>query len=166
MPVKFHNVWMTLNWYLMASRFHYIWCKISYGSANTWWHLKWKHFLLYWPFVQGIQRSPVNSPRKSQWCRALMYSLICAWIKGWANNHEAGDLRRHHAYYDVIGMRGPEIYTRVSTQYKTNLLLYLQQKRYCEYKEWKFYNIQIFLMYWIMKTRCLWIIDWTSILIF
>ena len=24
--------------------------------------IKWKHFLLYWPFVQGIHQSPVNSP--------------------------------------------------------------------------------------------------------
>ena len=31
-----------------------------------------------------------------------MFSLICAWIKGWVNNREAGDLRRHRAHYDVI----------------------------------------------------------------
>ena len=37
-------------------------------------------------------------------CRALMFSLICPWINGWLNNHEAGDLRRHHAQYDVIVM--------------------------------------------------------------
>ena len=40
--------------------------------------IKWKHFPRYWPFVQGIHRSPVNSPHKSQWHRALMFSLICA----------------------------------------------------------------------------------------
>ena len=34
-----------------------------------------------------------------------MFSLICAWIKGWVNNREAGDLRRHCAHYDVIVMR-------------------------------------------------------------
>ena len=36
--------------------------------------------------------------------RALMFSLICAWINGWVNNREAGDLRRHCAHYDVIVM--------------------------------------------------------------
>ena len=33
-----------------------------------------------------------------------LFSLICAWINGWANNREAGDLRRHHAHCDVIIM--------------------------------------------------------------
>ena len=49
-------------------------------------------------------RSPVNSPHKGQWRGALMFSLICAWINGWVNNREAGDLRRHRADYDVIVM--------------------------------------------------------------
>ena len=38
---------------------------------------------------------------KSQWCGTLMFSLIYAWINGWVNNREAGDLRRHGALYDV-----------------------------------------------------------------
>ena len=33
-----------------------------------------------------------------------MFSLNCAWINGWVNNHEAGDLRRHRTHYDVIVM--------------------------------------------------------------
>ena len=41
---------------------------------------------------------------KGHWGGALMFSLICAWINGWINNHEAGDLRRHRAHYDVIVM--------------------------------------------------------------
>ena len=43
-------------------------------------------------------------PRKGQWRGALMFSVICAWINSWANNREAGDLRRHQAHYDVIVM--------------------------------------------------------------
>ena len=66
--------------------------------------IKWKHFPRYWPFVRGIPRSSGNSPRKGQWCGALMFSLICAWINGWVNNYEAGDFRRHRAHYDVIVM--------------------------------------------------------------
>ena len=63
--------------------------------------IKWKHFLRYWPFVQGIHRSPVNSPHKDQWRGALMFSLICVWRNGWVNNREAGDLRWYRAHYDV-----------------------------------------------------------------
>ena len=66
--------------------------------------IKWKHFPRYWPFVRGIHRSPVNSQHKGQWRGALMFSLICAWMKDWVNNREAGDLRRHHTHYDVIVM--------------------------------------------------------------
>ena len=44
---------------------------------------------------------PVNSPYKGQWRGALMFSLICAWISGWVNNREAGDLRCNRAHYDV-----------------------------------------------------------------
>ena len=32
----------------------------------------------------------------------LMFSLSCAWIIGWVNNREDGDLRCHLAHYDVI----------------------------------------------------------------
>ena len=66
--------------------------------------IKWKHFPRYWPFVWGIHRSPVNSPHKGQWRGVLMLYLICAWISGWVNNHEAGDLRRHCTHYDVTVM--------------------------------------------------------------
>ena len=78
------------------------------------WHdgvIKWKHFPRYWPFVRGIHRSPVNSPHKGQWRRALMFSLICVWINGWVNNGEAGDLRRYRAHYDVTVMDKSTCYT-------------------------------------------------------
>ena len=63
----------------------------------------WKHFPCYRAFVQGIHQSPVTSPHKGQWHGALMFSLICTRINDWANNHEAGDLRCHHAH-DVMVM--------------------------------------------------------------
>ena len=61
---------------------------------------KWKHFR-----VTGTLwgNSPMT-PYKGQWRGALMFSLICDWIYGWANNREAGDLRHHRAHYDVIIM--------------------------------------------------------------
>ena len=66
--------------------------------------IKWKYFPIYWPFVRGIHRSPVNSPHKGQWRVALMFSSICAWMNGCVNNREAGDLRHHRAHYDVTIM--------------------------------------------------------------
>ena len=56
--------------------------------------------------VTGLcARLPVNSAHEGQWRRALMLSLICAWINGGINNRETGDLRRHRAHCDVIVMR-------------------------------------------------------------
>ena len=71
---------------------------------KQWWRHQWKYFPRYWPFVRGIHRSPVNSPHKVQWRRALNVSLIYTWINDWVNNCEAGDLRRYRAHYDVIVM--------------------------------------------------------------
>ena len=67
--------------------------------------IKWKHIPCCWQFMRGIHRSPVNSLHKGQWCGALMFSLICAWINSWVNNREAGDLKRHCAHYDITVMK-------------------------------------------------------------
>ena len=45
-----------------------------------------------------------NSPHKGQWRGPLMFSFICVSINGWVNNHEAGDLRRYRAHYEVTIM--------------------------------------------------------------
>ena len=58
----------------------------------------------YCPFVRGIHRSPVNSPRKGKWRGALVFSLICVWTNDWANHRDAGDLRCRCAQYDVTVM--------------------------------------------------------------
>ena len=70
----------------------------------TWWRHQMEHFLRYWPFARGIHRPPVNSPHKVQWRGVVMFSLICAWTIGCANQRDAGDLRRHCAHYDVAVM--------------------------------------------------------------
>ena len=71
----------------------------------SWWRHQMETFCALLTICAGnSHRSPVNSPHKGQWRRALMFSLICAWINGWVNNREAGDLRRHRANYDVIVM--------------------------------------------------------------
>ena len=43
-------------------------------------------------------------PHKGQWRGNLMFSSICAQINGCVIVHEAGDLRRHRAHYDVMVM--------------------------------------------------------------
>ena len=63
--------------------------------------IKWKKIPRYWPFLRGIHLPSVNSPDKDQRRGAFMFSLICAWINGWVNNREAGDLRRHRAHYEM-----------------------------------------------------------------
>ena len=58
--------------------------KSQISRVHLLWHddvINWKHFQLYWPFVRGIHRLPVNSPHKGQWRGALMFSLIFAWKK-------------------------------------------------------------------------------------
>ena len=71
---------------------------------STGWRHQLKHFSRYWPFVREIHRWPVNSPHKGQWRGALMFFFICAWMHGWVNNRQAGDLRRPWANFDVTVM--------------------------------------------------------------
>ena len=62
--------------------------------------IKWKHFPRHWSFVRG-RWIPLT---KGQWRGALMFSFMCAWTSGWANNRDIGDLRRHRAHSDVTAM--------------------------------------------------------------
>ena len=110
-------IWYTLIFLLCV--YYFAWCgwirvkssgnKSQQSTTNTANNnhddvIKWKHFPLYWPFVRGIHRSPVNSPHKGQWRGALIFSVVCTWINGWVNNREVGDLRRPRAHYDVTVM--------------------------------------------------------------
>ena len=80
---------------------------LVFHVEGCWLHddvIKWKHFPRYWPFVRGIRRSSMNSPKKGQWRGALMFSLICAWINDWVNNRKAGVSRRYRTQYDVTAI--------------------------------------------------------------
>ena len=70
----------------------------------SWWRHLMETFSALLTLCAGIHRAPGNSPHKGQWRGALVFSSICAWINGWVNNREAGDLRHHRAHYDVIIM--------------------------------------------------------------
>ena len=87
------------DWYLLKNR----------GSTFTTLHddvIKWKHFPRYWPcHLYGKFTDHTHThTHKGQWCGGLMFPLICAWMTGWVNNREAGDLRHHRAHYDVTVM--------------------------------------------------------------
>ena len=73
--------------------------------APTRWRHQRKIFSRIGPLWGKNHQSPVDSPHKGQWREALMCSLTCTWSNGWANNRDAGDLRRHQAYSDVTVMK-------------------------------------------------------------
>ena len=62
---------------------------------TIWWRHKMEAFFALLSPVTG------EFPHKGQWRRALMFSLVSAWINSWVNNRDAGDLRRHGAHYRV-----------------------------------------------------------------
>ena len=70
----------------------------------AWWRHQMETFSAKLALCAGNSPVPVNSPHKSQWRGALMFSLIYVLINGWVNNREAGDLIRHRGHYDVIVM--------------------------------------------------------------
>ena len=74
------------------------------SQTSSWWRHQMKTFSALLALCAG--NSPVTSefPSQKPVNGALMFSLICAWINAWENNHKAGDLRCHRAHYDVIVM--------------------------------------------------------------
>ena len=67
------------------------WCSTCFSS---WWRHQMENFSALLFFCASLH--------KSQWRRALVFSLICNWTNSWANNRDTGDLRRNLANYDVI----------------------------------------------------------------
>ena len=100
-----HMIWSTIHGLSMFCCLHVVALLFTLDPNDHDDVIKWKHLPRFWPFVRGIHRSPVNSPHKGQWRGALMFSLICAWINGWVNNREAGDLRSHRAHYIITVMQ-------------------------------------------------------------
>ena len=74
-------------------------------AINPWWRHHMKTFSASLALCEGIHRWSVDSPHKGWWRRVLVFSLICAWTNGWANNWYAGDLRRHRAHRDLTVMK-------------------------------------------------------------
>ena len=71
------------------------WKNISY-FVTPWWRHQMETCSALLALCAG--NSPLTGEfpsQRGQWRGALMFPLICAWINGWLNNREAGDLRRH-----------------------------------------------------------------------
>ena len=70
------------------------------SKTNTWWRHQMETFsasLASWRESTGDRWIPFTKASDEE----LFVSLICAWANGWANNWDAGDLRRLRAHYDV-----------------------------------------------------------------
>ena len=79
---------LTVRWhYMMSSAPHY--CLFVHDDV-----IIWKHFPLYWPFVRGIHRSPVNSSHKGQWRGALSFDVF---FDLGLNERLSNGLRHHRA---------------------------------------------------------------------
>ena len=106
--------WLKLQYFAIRRQFrepetchiatYFLHTVYSITTLCSWWRHQMETFPALLAFVQGIHRSPVNSPPKGQWRGALKFSLICVWINGWVNNREAGNWRRYRTHYDVTVM--------------------------------------------------------------
>ena len=92
--------WYLSNWcHLMTSS-----CTLLFISINRRVHddvIKWQHFSALPVFCAA--NSPVTGefPSQRPVTRSFDAFFDRAWINGWVNNREAGDLRRHPAHHGV-----------------------------------------------------------------
>ena len=70
-------------------------------GVKSWWRHQIEKIIRVTALCVGNSPVTGESPHKRQWRGALMFSLICAWTNGCANNRDNGDLRRHCIHYDV-----------------------------------------------------------------
>ena len=71
---------------------------------------------------------------RSVWC----FYLICAWINGWVNSREAGDLRRHRAHYDVTVMWVIIIVRKRTHQYpRYHQVVHIPSSNHYDVIKWK-----------------------------
>ena len=70
----------------------------------TWWRHQMETFSALLAICAG--NTPVSGefPTQRPVTRSFDISLICAWIHGWVNNREAGDLKSHRVDYDATVM--------------------------------------------------------------
>ena len=66
------------------------------------WHHQMETFFALLSLCEG---NPSGFPSRRLETRSFDFSWMCAWTSGWANNRDAGDLRRHGAHCDVTVMK-------------------------------------------------------------
>ena len=106
-------------------KYNFLLCRIA------WWRHEMETFSALLALCAGNSPVPVNSPHKGQWRGAFVFSLICTWINDWVNNHEAGDLRRHHGHYDA------NVMARVKVNTTAFLQPYLLSARWATELQWQ-----------------------------
>ena len=96
------------KWKMPGVQIAWKWSSMGFQDVVVRWWIscrspRWRHQMETFSALLALcaGNSPVNSPHKGQWRGALKFSMVCARINGWVNNHEADDLRRHRAHYDV-----------------------------------------------------------------
>ena len=117
----------------------------SHWTMRTWWRHQMETFSALLALCVGNSPVPVNSPQKGQWRGALIFSLIYAWINGWVNNREAGDLRRYRAHCDVIVMyHAINSYVDIFlfNHMPVNFVMHLLNKKYSDHvTQWKWSTV-------------------------
>ena len=77
--------------------------------SHSWWRHQKEKFSALLAIRAGNSPATGKFPAQRPVTGALTFSFICAWITGWVNSREAGDLRRHRAHDDVTVMCWPSV---------------------------------------------------------
>ena len=81
-----------------------VWNHWAMFMNRSWWRHQLEFVSASLAFWVGHTLVTGEFPHNGKWRGTLIFSLICVRINGWVKNHEAADLRRHRAHYDVIVM--------------------------------------------------------------
>ena len=81
--------------------------------------------------------------------QALVFSFICAWTKGWANNRDAADLRRHRVHHDATVMSACITYKHTG---HTNKHIHIHTQPYTHAGIASFVNTELLIQYSLTPT--------------
>ena len=73
-------------------------------KIHIWWRHQMETFSALLALCAGNSTVTSEFPSKRSMTQSFPVCLICALTNGWANNRDAGNFRRHRAYYDGIIM--------------------------------------------------------------
>ena len=91
------QVWNFLYLIQKCSNYH----KKNSKHIDSWRRHQMETFSALLALCAGNSLVTGEIPAKWPVTRSLDVSVICAWINGWVNDREAGDLRHHRAHYNV-----------------------------------------------------------------